>query len=51
MKVWVVFRCIGSGSIAGVFSSLQFASNYVEAHSYTAHIITEHVIDVAYASP
>ena len=45
MTVWVVLHCSGSGSVAGVFSSLQLASNYVAAHSYSAYIIVERIVD------
>jgi hypothetical protein len=45
MQVWVVIYCSDAGSIAGVFSTLQKASNYVEKHKYSAFIITEHTID------
>ena len=45
MVVFVVFRCSGSGSVAGVFSTMDKASCYIAAHSYAAYIITEHIVD------
>jgi len=45
MKVFVVVKCISDGDIAGVFSTLKKASEYVENHKYSAFIITEHTVD------
>jgi hypothetical protein len=45
--VYVVVKCEDAGVVAGVFSSLYKANDYVEKHKYSGFIVSEHTVDKA----
>ena len=47
VTVFVVVECEDQGKVAGVFSTMEAAVRYTNKHTYSAFMITEHIVDSA----